>query len=262
MRLHFLGTGGGSNLTGTRGFPCYVLEADGRLYVLDAGEGAMHAARRAGLDLLAIRAVFLTHPAIDHAGGLATLLWAIRKLGRKQRTSENPAETTVFAPETEAWEGIYGLLEAATRHRLGEGLFVQTIRYADGLVTDDGTIQVIAQHNTHFGTPHLPQKWASYGFRAELDGRTVVYTGDVNDPLEVKPLLEGGCDWLILDGGHMDLAGAGEAMTPEAGTVRNVALVHLPPERLARAESIGREIRDGLGAGSVTVPEDGTSVEL
>ncbi len=261
MRLHFLGTGGGSNLTGERGFPCYVLEGAEGLYFLDAGEGAMHAARRAGLDLLTVRGIFLTHPAVDHAGGVATLLWAIRKLG-KHRSSDHLLETLLFVPEMEAWEGIYTLLEAATRHRFGEGLFVQTIRYTDGLVTDDGELQLIARHNTHFGTPHLRQKWASYGFRAEYGNRTLVYTGDVNEPDEVRPLLEGGCDWLILDGGHMDLAGAGAAMKPEAGTVRNVALVHLPPERLARAEEIGHGLRDGLGAEAVLVPEDGTSVEL
>ena len=80
MILHVLGSCAGTEPMPGRHHTSVALEAGGRLYVLDAGEGCAYTAHLLGLDLMNLQAVFLSHTHMDHIGGLAHLLWTMRKL--------------------------------------------------------------------------------------------------------------------------------------------------------------------------------------
>ena len=49
-------------------------------YWFDAGEGCSYTAHLLGIDLLKVEKIVISHPHIDHVGGLANLLWTIRKI--------------------------------------------------------------------------------------------------------------------------------------------------------------------------------------
>ena len=56
------------------------VDIDGRLYWFDAGESCSHTGHLLGLDLTEVKSIFISHAHIDHVGGLAKLLWCMRKL--------------------------------------------------------------------------------------------------------------------------------------------------------------------------------------
>ena len=56
----------------------WALDVNGRLYWFDAGESCSHTAYLLGLDLMAIRSIFISHPHIDHVGGALRIVRAIR----------------------------------------------------------------------------------------------------------------------------------------------------------------------------------------
>ena len=61
MKLHFLGTCAGTEPMPGRKHASVAVEVGDRLYWFDAGEGCSYTAHLMGLDLLKIKAVFISH---------------------------------------------------------------------------------------------------------------------------------------------------------------------------------------------------------
>jgi len=201
-----------------------AVEAGGGLYVFDAGEGCSHTAHTMGIDLLAMRAIFISHPHIDHVGGLANLIWTVQKVAgvRKFRPPEDQGRTIhVWIPSLDVWRGVLGVLGWA-EGEFAPGFRVAASEYGDGLIHADGAIRVTALHNGHMGEPAAGEPWRSFSFRIEADGRGVVFSGDVRHVSELEPLIGAGCDLLLMETGHH---------LPEA-VCRHVAEAALPIGRL------------------------------
>ena len=78
-RLILLGTAGGPTPKPNRAQPAQAIVVDGVIYVIDCGNGVARQMVLAGLDLAAIRDVFITHHHSDHNadyGNLLLLAWA------------------------------------------------------------------------------------------------------------------------------------------------------------------------------------------
>lgn len=65
MKIHFLGTCSGTDPMPDRNHASWVLEVDDKLYFFDAGECCSRSAHLSGLDVLTMKAVFVSHPHID-----------------------------------------------------------------------------------------------------------------------------------------------------------------------------------------------------
>ena len=199
MKLHFLGTCSGTEPLPGRHHTSLAIETRGRLYFLDAGESCSRSAHLGGLDLLATRAVFISHTHMDHIGGLANLIWTVRKL---VRVTKRPAETDVlrvYLPSAPVGQAVETLLDHSEGY-LHELCRAEMTSYAQGLVFDDGDLRVTAFPNTHVqpvdGHP------LSYSFLVECEGRRVVYSGDVKRYDELDGAVGEGCDLLIGETGH------------------------------------------------------------
>lgn len=202
MILHVLGSCAGTEPMPGRHHTSAALEVGGRLYVLDAGEGCAYTAHLLGLNLMNLQAVFLSHTHMDHIGGLAHLLWTMRKLcvlspenSRRMQDREIP----VFLPEERAFSAILDFLKCT------EGGFKTVFRpvsrpMTDGLLFDDGVLSVYALHNHHW-EPSAGEPWKSYSFSVEGEGKKLCYSGDFKALEEVLPLAEH-ANLILLETGH------------------------------------------------------------
>lgn len=198
MKIHFLGTCAGTEPMPDRKHTSFVIECGNRLYWFDAGEGCSYTAHNMGLDLLKVRKIVISHPHMDHVGGLGNLLWNIRKLMwcKKLETLE---DVDVYIPNLQVWDGLLTMM----RHT--EGKFKLKFKLTahpthDGVLFDDGIVRVTALHNTHMQP--IDGQWQSYSFLIEGEGKRLVYSGDVKAYTEFDSLLKGGCDGLIIETGH------------------------------------------------------------
>ena len=199
MKIYFLGTCSGTEPMPDCNHSSWVLESNGKLYFFDAGEGCSKTAHLRGLDLLTTRSVIVSHPHMDHIGGLCNLLWTIRKLVRVQKRPPIAEALPVYLPSATLGQAVESLLNNA-EHYLLELCSIEMKTYRPGTVMDDGHLRVTAFPNTHVqpvnGVPY------SYSFLLECEGKRIVYSGDIKSYSELDEAIGEGCDLLIGETGH------------------------------------------------------------
>ncbi len=203
IKITFLGTCSGTEPMPGRHHCSIVFEINGIYYWFDAGENCSHAAYTSGIDVQRVRAVFISHMHIDHIGGLANLIFTIRKVARSRKIPHmNNNSYDIFVPDLEKLAAIKMIANA---HRPAGGVDIIDHEISDGLLFEDENIRVSALHNDHLREADTGD-WHSYSYLIESEGKRIVISGDVHYPHELDPLLEGGCDLLIMETGHHKVA--------------------------------------------------------
>ncbi len=200
MKLTFLGTCSGAEPMPGRKHTSFVIEYGGGIYWFDAGEGCSYTAHLAGIDLLAIQAIFISHPHMDHVGGLANLLWTMQKLNGRRDGPLSDRVIPVFIPNLNVWAGVLQVLGGPSGN-FRPTFTLDAATYQDGRIYDENGFKITALHNRHLGDPADTEPWQSFSFRIEAGDRVLVSSGDVADISELAPLLEG-CDLFIMETGH------------------------------------------------------------
>lgn len=255
MKLYFLGTCAGTEPMPDRKHTAFVLESQGTLYWFDAGEGCSYTAHNMGLDLLNVGRIVISHPHMDHVGGLGNLLWNIRKL-HWVRHSSSARDVDVYLPNLQTWEGITTILHISE----GTSDFVfrlQGHKTCDGILFDDGAVRVTAFHNLHMQP--LNSEWQSYSFLIECEGKRLVYSGDVKSYDELDPVIGAGCDALIIETGHFGISDV-YAYTKDKD-IGKVFFMHNGREVLNAPAASAEKVAD-LFQGSAVICFDGMSTEL
>lgn len=201
MRISFLGTCAGCEPMPDRHHSACAIEHDGRVFFIDAGETCSYTAHLLGIDLLQTRAVFITHPHMDHVGGLANLLWTIEKLGGRADSatrSRAVEHVDVFIPDLEVWEGVLQVL-GTTRFR--PHCSFQALPPADGEIFREGDLTVQARHNEHMGIPGAGEPWQSFSYMVQAGARRVLFSGDIRHVSELDPMLAQ-ADLILVETGH------------------------------------------------------------
>jgi phosphoribosyl 1,2-cyclic phosphodiesterase len=191
MKIHFLGTCSGTEPMPGRHQTSVAVETGASLYLFDAGENCGYTAYLMGLPLENLRSIVISHPDIDHVGGLPHLFFTIEKVRKNHPVS-------LYTPDEGPYLGAVAML-GTTREKFERRFPLQALRVSDGLLFDDGVMRVTARHNRHLGVPENGV-WRSFSYLIECEGKRVVYSGDVVSVEELDGWF--GCDALLMETGH------------------------------------------------------------
>lgn len=201
--LTLLGTGG-PRLDPTRRSTALLLRTGEEEVLIDAGRGAIHGLAQAGAAFPKLSRIVLTHHHFDHIGDLYDVMLTTWLEGRKDRLLvEGPPDTqrlveallTQVYDKDHAWRG------------LGEPAFggwapVEARDIAVGQAIEGRGWRATAEEVSHgHGLPTLPQsflrRWICYGWRFEVAGKVVVFSGDTVDCPGIRKLAQG-ADLLVM----------------------------------------------------------------
>lgn len=199
-KITFLGTCSGTEPMPNRHHSSVVIEIGGIYYWFDAGENCSHKAHNMGIDISRVRAIFISHMHVDHIGGLANLLYTIEKIKWVTKTPHiNNDSYDIFVPDIPKLQFVRNIGEVPASRNTSVKVVEHEID--DGLIFEDENIRVTALHNNHLNESG-ENGWHSYSFLIEVDGKRIVFSGDIRFPEELDPYMADGCDILIMETGH------------------------------------------------------------
>lgn len=182
--LHVLIVGSGSPIPDEdRGNPCVAVIADGRVYLVDAGEGSSERLSRMGVDAGRIEQVLLTHFHSDHIGGLGSVnlqRWVADRSDTALRVTGPPGTGQVVEGFNQAYEADRGYRRAHHGDRIADpacgpmipGEFDLPAEGERATVLTAGDLVVSAFEVDH--SPVAPV----VGFRFDYRGRSAVISAD------------------------------------------------------------------------------------
>jgi ribonuclease Z len=148
LEVHFLGTGAMMPLPGRR-LASVLVRRDGRLLLIDCGEGTQVAVRESGWSMAKIDQILITHFHADHIAGLPGLLLTMGTMGRAE-----PVELI----------GPKGLELVVTCLRVIAPVLPYELRFTEV----DGPERALTFHDAHLTLFQLQHVMPCYGCAVEL----------------------------------------------------------------------------------------------
>lgn len=257
-----LGSNSGPIPDPARGEPSNLLNAGGQLILIDAGDGTADQLGKVGVVLGDVETVFISHLHFDHTGGLFAFLSQ-----RYQMMSLKPV--TVYGPPgtRRLVEGILAGMGPMTdrgtnvreRSPLAPEDAVKVVELSDRQQVTVGKVKVTVARNSHFDNAAGAGQnaaTASYSYRFDTPGRSIVYTGDTGPSARVEELAKG-ADLLVAE--IMDTKEAVELLRQRRPELPEFALAqveehhrkqHLPPREaglMAQRAGVGALVLTHIG---------------
>lgn len=263
-----------------------------QVYLFDCGEPCGALLYRQGIDPLATRAIFISHMHPDHVGGLPQMLFSMYLPGRNPTRKFRPWSITRYDPwyvrnirypqpspvpaeaPPRSKVSLHVPQEAVKPVRdylpwvylfpelLPFDLDIAAVR--TGEFYNDGVVRVTAVANDHLRGNRsyhgLPSTYPglnleSYCFVADVEGKRIVYSGDIDRTEEVAPLLDA-ADLFIIETAHVSpddiVQLARQIRTPR------IVLSHIHP---GLEEWAARAVRES-GDSRLAIAADGYRIAL
>ncbi len=162
IRWHLLGTGTAVPIG--RGLPCNALKVNGDIYLFDTGEGCQERLFKAGLGVVKVRAIFISHLHGDHFFGLFGMIQSMHMLDR---------DKTLYIIAPDSLRQILITLQSKRIDSLGFNIEFIPIR--------EGSV-VYSDHHLSVKPFSVDHGVEAYGFSIEAKRRhairKIVYSGD------------------------------------------------------------------------------------
>ena len=277
--LVILGSGG-AFATATRSNPSVALLHRSSTYLFDCGEPVAASLYRHGISVTSVRSIFVSHLHMDHLGGLPQLINAIRLMSRNVDPSRGaglpwsmhvkspwhlrnlrfpmladgitvdttlPTEIRLHLPAS-AITPFQEFLAACMLgpERLRFKLAWPPIRL--GEIHAEPGLKVTATRATQ-----LPQE--CFSFLIELEGRRIIYSGDLGGLDDLRPIIAG-TELLLLETSHLRPAAVASFLRETQP--QQTVLVHVHPGMEDRAVALVREVAEL----NVSVAYDGLRIAL
>ena len=179
-----------------------AVRVNDNIYVFDAGEGCGREAHLMGANLLNMKAIFISHPHIDHIGGLANLIWVPRKLTRISDAKHITGNVDIYSPDVKVVDSAMGLLCCDNPNKYADEAFNVTA-HREGLgeiyKNEDITVTTFVSNHIPFAKDGLPN---AYTFRIETEGKRIVFSGDVATVWDCADAIGDHCDLFLMETGH------------------------------------------------------------
>jgi ribonuclease BN (tRNA processing enzyme) len=256
MELTILGSGTGLS-SHWRNAPGYLVDVDGKLIMLDSGDGTKRQLLKTGHDLFKLNYIFYTHTNVDHVVELPALLWPFIW------GVEKNIFLKIFGPPKfkQFYDKVFNVFIPTLKQKKHLKIEVKEVR---GGVFKLGRLKVktrLMRGRKQTNTYSLYE----VGYRLTYRGRSLVFCGDsnINDKKDILALAKG-CDLLILEAGlprpspqHITPEQAGQ-IAQEAGAKR-LLLTHFYPR--VEKINIGKRVRKYYH-GSVILARDLMKIKI
>ena len=233
----------------------YVLETDGRLFLLDCGGGVCHMFRRIGFDPLAVERILISHTHPDHISDLPLFIQMEYLAGRRDSlTIHLPYEAVT--PVKEIFRAMYLIEE-----KLPFGMVFSEIRAGRSIESGEATVEPIS--NTHLAkhTPFveehgLENKQQCFSFLIRVGDKSILYSADLGSENDILAYLKG-LDVLVIESTHINLEKV--LLRAAEDGVGQVVLTHIAEEYdTTKALSLAQE----SGVAKVQIARDGMTIKL
>lgn len=211
MKITFLGSSHGVPEP-DRKCSCIMVEIGENIYFVDMGTPAIDEMRKRGMDVNAVKGIFVTHMHGDHTDGLIQFVDLITWYFKTP-------DPVICLPMIEAGKVIDDWLKVTLNGAQKEIRYHQT---EAGVVYDDGVLKVSA-----IPTQHCQR---SFAYLFEAEGKTVLFTGDLSNPGRDFPMVEQPLDLLICESAHFPATDYLPVL--EKLDVKKVCVTHYSDKRL------------------------------
>jgi len=293
FKLLFCGTGSPSRNV-HRAQPCTALVANGKLFLFDAGEGAIAKLMEYGAPVGALDTIFLTHLHSDHMSGVAEVLHNTALYGRRHQVDTlGPPGTQkliegfamAYHDDLEERQRVLGaekldpgIVFSGAQDVLINKTEIKPLYKQDGLT-------ISAFQIDHPDWPH------AYGYKIEFNGKVIVISGDTRASDGIRTYAKG-ADILIHEalqadifahiGRQMDVQGASMsgdrfesiaaahtttielAELSQQAQVKHLVITHLIPALPAiwLADRFFISGMDDIYDGKITIARDGQWMDV
>ena len=238
-----LGTMCGPIGSATRAQPANLLYNDEHAIVVDAGDGVVDQLNKAGVPLMSVQTVVISHLHIDHTAGLQGIV------GRRLQ-SMVPTPLTIYGPPGTKQEvdriqaSLQYLIDLLNASLGGQtpSFHITVNEITDGSTFTVGPAKATAAINSHYSTfapgTAEAQKFQSLSYRFDMADRSIAFTGDTGPSTNVERLARG-VDLLVSEIGDPEIAvDQIKAMRPDLPAFATSAIKqhfekeHLSPENV------------------------------